>query len=188
MAAAERLVAREGFDALTVRALGRALGCDPSAIYRHFSGKTELLAALTDRVFERLERPDPAGDPAQQLLAAGRSLRHLLLEWPGAVQLFAFGPFAPGTVRLVEDLLEGLVQAGVAPGRAAEAIQAVATFAVGASLEAGSGSAGFWSGLVPADGTATPHLTATALTWERSDAERFDSGLEHLVRGLLDEV
>ena len=37
---------------LTVRALGTSLGADPTAIYRHFRNKDELMKALLDRVMQ----------------------------------------------------------------------------------------------------------------------------------------
>ncbi|MGO1319120.1 MAG: TetR/AcrR family transcriptional regulator [Galactobacter sp.] len=44
------LTARPGVATLNVRELGRELGCDPTAIYRHFRGKDELLSAALDEL------------------------------------------------------------------------------------------------------------------------------------------
>jgi TetR/AcrR family tetracycline transcriptional repressor len=48
--AAEALIDREGDRALTFRRLGAELGADPTAAYRHFRNKDELLLALGDRL------------------------------------------------------------------------------------------------------------------------------------------
>lgn len=48
--AAESLIDREGDRALTFRRLGAELGADPTAAYRHFKNKDELLLALGDRL------------------------------------------------------------------------------------------------------------------------------------------
>jgi AcrR family transcriptional regulator len=48
--AAEALIDREGDQALTFRRLGAELGADPTAAYRHFKNKDELLLALGDRL------------------------------------------------------------------------------------------------------------------------------------------
>lgn len=48
--AAQALVEREGDSALTFRRLGAELGADPTAAYRHFRNKDELLLALGDRL------------------------------------------------------------------------------------------------------------------------------------------
>lgn len=44
-----RIAARGGDDAFTVRRLGQELGCDPTAVYRHFRDKDELLLSVADR-------------------------------------------------------------------------------------------------------------------------------------------
>jgi AcrR family transcriptional regulator len=41
---------RDGLSALTFEALGRELGAHPTAIYRHFRDKDELLLAVTDEL------------------------------------------------------------------------------------------------------------------------------------------
>lgn len=48
--AAQSLIEREGDSALTFRRLGAELGADPTAAYRHFRNKDELLLALGDRL------------------------------------------------------------------------------------------------------------------------------------------
>ncbi|MGY0488763.1 TetR/AcrR family transcriptional regulator [Streptomyces sp. WG-D5] len=45
-----RLVGQHGPDALSVRRLGAALGCDPSALYRYFHSTDDLLLAVSDRI------------------------------------------------------------------------------------------------------------------------------------------
>ncbi|MEU6394504.1 TetR/AcrR family transcriptional regulator [Streptomyces sp. NPDC046939] len=45
-----RLVEQHGAEALSVRRLGAALGCDPSALYRYFHHTDDLLLALADRI------------------------------------------------------------------------------------------------------------------------------------------
>ncbi|WP_309485358.1 TetR/AcrR family transcriptional regulator [Streptomyces sp. WELS2] len=45
-----RLVRQHGPDALSVRRLGAALGCDPSALYRYFHNTDDLLLAVADRI------------------------------------------------------------------------------------------------------------------------------------------
>ena len=44
------LFAAHGFEALTMRMLGDAVGLDNSSLYRHFASKTELANAVLDRV------------------------------------------------------------------------------------------------------------------------------------------
>jgi AcrR family transcriptional regulator len=52
--AALSLVASHGLRGLSMAALARRVGLVPSGIYRHFKNKDEIIAALFDRVEERL--------------------------------------------------------------------------------------------------------------------------------------
>src|SRR5258706_16105979 len=47
---AVELFAAHGFQAMTMRMLGDAVGLDNSSLYRHFASKTELANAVLDRV------------------------------------------------------------------------------------------------------------------------------------------
>lgn len=48
--AATRLFAIHGFEAMTMRMLGEAVGLDNSSLYRHFKGKSEIANAVLDKV------------------------------------------------------------------------------------------------------------------------------------------
>src|SRR4051794_9348137 len=48
--AAIRVIDADGLDALTMRRLGREMGADPTAMYRHFRSKDELQLAICDRL------------------------------------------------------------------------------------------------------------------------------------------
>ncbi|MFF4630047.1 TetR/AcrR family transcriptional regulator [Streptomyces griseorubiginosus] len=48
------LTEREGAQALTMRRLGEELGVDPTAVYRHFRDKDDLVLACMDRIIEHV--------------------------------------------------------------------------------------------------------------------------------------
>lgn len=50
------LLAREGLDGLTLRAVARAAGVSHAAPYHHFADKTALLAAIAGHGFDALDR------------------------------------------------------------------------------------------------------------------------------------
>ncbi|MHB1026006.1 MAG: TetR/AcrR family transcriptional regulator [Desulfobacteria bacterium] len=52
--AALEVIARQGTRSLSVRAVARRIGIVPSAIYRHFHGKEEILSAAIEQMGERL--------------------------------------------------------------------------------------------------------------------------------------
>src|SRR5690349_14611849 len=51
--AALTIAARDGAPAVTMRRLGAELRVDPTAFYRHFRTKDDLLAAMAERLFAR---------------------------------------------------------------------------------------------------------------------------------------
>ena len=52
--AALELLARQGIKRLSVGAVARRIGVVPSAVYRHFRGKEEILSAAVGRMGDRL--------------------------------------------------------------------------------------------------------------------------------------
>jgi AcrR family transcriptional regulator len=52
--AAVRTIQKQGFDALTLRAVGDELGVSRSALYRHFADKSALLTAVASEGFRML--------------------------------------------------------------------------------------------------------------------------------------
>jgi AcrR family transcriptional regulator len=74
VAAACALADREGASAVTMRRLGAELGVDPTAVYRHFRSKQELLDAMADHLFKKVRNEfHLTGDPRT-------NLREMLLE------------------------------------------------------------------------------------------------------------
>ena len=80
--AAMSLVASQGLRRLSVAAVARRVGIVPSGIYRHFKSKDEILAAVLDRIEERLlanvrEAREESTDPVECL--KGVLMRHIRL-------------------------------------------------------------------------------------------------------------
>src|ERR1700750_1387804 len=60
------LFATHGFDTMTMRRLGEAVGLDNSSLYRHFPSKAALAAAVLDHVAgEIFARTAPQIDPSR---------------------------------------------------------------------------------------------------------------------------
>ncbi len=53
-ASAQRLLNKEGTDAVTMRRVAKAVGITPMAVYRHYPDRAALLNTLADRGFEEL--------------------------------------------------------------------------------------------------------------------------------------
>ncbi|MFE1026665.1 TetR/AcrR family transcriptional regulator [Streptomyces sp. NPDC058818] len=88
-----RLVGQHGPDALSVRRLGTALGCDPSALYRYFRGSDEVLLAVTDRLIGEAMAgfaPGDGTDWAAGLREMARRVHHCFSAHPRIAALAAY--------------------------------------------------------------------------------------------------
>jgi AcrR family transcriptional regulator len=135
MRAAERVLEEEGLPGLTVRRIGSELGADPTAIYRHFRDKDELVVELADRVFTSLPMPDPALPWQARLRRMLRDALDLYRANPGfALQLCVQPDDTPGLQRIAENVLATLAEAGLDPRERALVYQLITNYAVGSGL------------------------------------------------------
>ncbi|MET7646145.1 TetR/AcrR family transcriptional regulator [Streptomyces sp. NPDC005426] len=83
-----RLIGEHGAAALTVRRLGAALGCDPSALYRYFRDTDQLLLAVADELIGRTLRTwRPTGEWRSDLRSLGLRMHADYLAHPQAAML-----------------------------------------------------------------------------------------------------
>jgi AcrR family transcriptional regulator len=191
VAAALKIVDREGLKALSMRRLGAELGVDPMAVYYHLPNKQALLDAIVEAVMGSIDltADNPARPPQERILTAARAYRDVLLAHANALPiLLAHGPVTPVAMRPVE-LLTGLLrQAGLPPAEALMGMNVIAAAVRGA---VGMGPAhklsekefkDLWRSFPAAE---FPHL-AEGLAASRDSFEAiFDFGIRALVRGLL---
>lgn len=101
-AEAHRQLAEEGAAGLSLRAVARALGMAPSAIYRYFANRDDLLTALIVEAYDALgslaEDTDARCSPADtgaRWVAVGRAVRAWALDHPHEYAL-VYGSPVPG--------------------------------------------------------------------------------------------
>jgi AcrR family transcriptional regulator len=204
--AAVRIVDAEGVDALTIRRLGEELGTGAATLYWHISGKEELGELVYDRIMGDVEVPEP--DPehwGEQIKTFARSAYAVLRSHRDAVRL-SLGrvPVGPNMLRVMEWHL-GLLRAAGIPdgpagyfgdifGRFLDASVLEETSAPhtrpGTDDEAADVGAQYLEMVrehfrtLPPD--QFPNLVALAGSglFEGSAEERFEFGLDVLVRGL----
>jgi TetR/AcrR family tetracycline transcriptional repressor len=200
LAEALALVDEAGLDALTTRALGQRLGVDPTAVYRHFRNKDELVNALADHIIGSGAPPtassDGDGSPRGQLRSACLVLRRALLAHPAMTAIVVRRPpHGANTWAATEHALGLLRQAGFDDGDAAGAYQALLYYTLGhAMLEAPY--AALDPDLAAAELTASrlmyqslpagdyPNTAAVAPYLYGSLEEQFAYGLDRLLDGL----
>nr|BFD87096.1 TetR/AcrR family transcriptional regulator [Streptomyces sp. Xyl84] len=123
-----RLVGQHGPDALSVRRLGAALGCDPSALYRYFHNTDDLLLAVADRIIgDAMAGFEPEGVAWHEgLREMGLRIHRGYRTHPRVAALAAFRVTRrPHEFRAVDTGIGLLLRAGFAP---ADAVRWYAVF------------------------------------------------------------
>ncbi|WP_441249566.1 TetR/AcrR family transcriptional regulator [Kitasatospora sp. McL0602] len=110
-----RIAARGSADAFTVRRLGEELGADPTAIYRHFRDKDELLLSVADRTLgEVLDSIPPGLDWKGRLRALADASLAVALKYPAVSSIMASRTTRRSNeFRVVELILGAVTEAGL---------------------------------------------------------------------------
>lgn len=200
--AAIAVIDAEGFDALTMRRVAAELGTGGASLYAHVSGKEALIALVMDRVFSELEVPWPP-DPsrwAEQVKQTARDMkavyaRHRDIARGG----FARIPTGENATAGMERVLALLRASGLPDRVVAYAADLLPLYVTAISYEESLYASRGWS---PEDmlrfvGELREYFTslsrerypnlvdlADALTAGSEGDERFEFGLEVIVRGL----
>jgi AcrR family transcriptional regulator len=135
VAEARRIADADGLSAVSMRSLAEALDCTPRALYRHVTGKDEVLELLADAALGELSPPrhDLAWDEA--LVEFFLAMRELLVASPAVAEIVAQYPVAgPNFRALGEAVAARLIGAGLPPDVAVEAVVALGQFTIGASM------------------------------------------------------
>ena len=132
--AAFALMARDGYDSVSMRSLARELDTGPASLYAHIANKDELDQYVIDRISALLELPEP--DPGrwqEQLKDVLRETLQLYRDHPGAARA-AMGmiPTMEGGLRAADGIMAICLAGGTAPQAAAWFCDLAASY-VGAS-------------------------------------------------------
>ena len=196
VAEALAMIAADGAQSLSMRALAARLGVVPGALYRHVRGKEQLYALVLDAVLREVDcRADPATPWAAQAAALARRLRAVLENHPGVAALLKTrDPLSPTSLELAEAFLAPLLAAGLSGREAALAFRLIYDYTLGLADPASPAEQrlrdtatreqlhAFFRSL-PAD--RFPALAAYGVhAWDGDRDQRFSAGLETLLRGL----
>ncbi|MFJ1967389.1 TetR/AcrR family transcriptional regulator [Streptomyces sp. NPDC087903] len=115
-----RLIGEHGPDALSVRRLGAALGCDPTALYRYFHGTDDLVLAIADRIIgDAMSGFVPGDDWVASLREMARRVRAGYLAHPRAAAMASHRVTRrENEMRAVEAGVGLLLSAGFEPAKA----------------------------------------------------------------------
>ena len=118
------MIANEGLESLTLRALSRRIGVSRTAPYRHFADKSALLAAVAEEgfklLYEALESAGDDTDALRHLKATGIAYVNFAIDNPthyrlmfdgGSVDISAF-PELVSAAQTVFDYLLAMIERG----------------------------------------------------------------------------
>jgi AcrR family transcriptional regulator len=133
--AAAEIVGNEGLPALTMRRIGAELGADPTAVYRHFRNKREMLTELANRQFATEPELDPEA-PWQDRVRAWmwHAMRRYRNHLDLGLLLAGQSDDLPSLVRIRERSLGLLTEAGLSLEQAALFSQVIENHVVGCGL------------------------------------------------------
>lgn len=124
-----RLLDENGVSGLSLPKLGRALGADPTAVYRHFASRDDLLLAIADRLIEELTDVRPNDCWVDTLAHVAHRLRRSYLAHPAAASLSAYRTTRrPAEMRAVDVIIGAILLAGFRGSEAAVIYRAYADF------------------------------------------------------------
>lgn len=181
--AALRLAQNRTYDAVTVRKLGAELGADPTAIYRHFRDKDELVAAIVDHMLRvALEEMPKQQDWRESLRVFASESARVMVEYP-SIGALASGVTTegPGEFAVIEFILECFTQAGLDPA------DTVRFYGIYANLTLATSAA--MAGYVLSEGDRTPDSPAWLGAVAPVDDLRYPlvAAMRHELSALRDE-
>jgi len=134
------MIERDGPASLSMRRLGSELGVEGMAIYHHFQGREELLAAIGDRLLEPLHELELGEGWREACRRFAIALRDIAVARPATFQLLGLQPLdTQAALEPVERLLGVLVGVGFRPAEALGAYRATVSYARGYALAEATG-------------------------------------------------
>jgi len=127
-----RLLDEHGTEGFSLPKLGRALGADPTAVYRHFISKDDLILAIADHLIDEAMAGMTAHYCWVETLVDGtRRLRRTYRLHPAAAALSACRTTQrPAEMRIVNLLIGAVLSAGFEGAEAARVYRAIGDFAL----------------------------------------------------------
>ena len=122
-------------ETITFRALGSALGTDPTAVYRHFRDKEELMQAVVDRlIVAMLDQVDDDAPWRDQLRDGALMSMDIFAAHPRVgVEASAIATGGPGELRAINWILTQLERAGLAKEQTVRFYAAYSSYVLAAS-------------------------------------------------------
>jgi AcrR family transcriptional regulator len=193
LAAALELVDEKGADALSMRSLAQRLESGTATLYRHFAGRSELVALVVDRILGEADVRTAASLPWQQACMCLAQSMFDALGRHGNVAALLIGhvPMGPNALAQRELMLSVLLDNGFAPAVAAHAYATLAHYVLGFAIQlsgspaaTGQQDAELSAKFHQLDASRYPATVAAADALPVPLQEEFAFGLRLIVAGL----
>jgi len=199
VAEALAVIAQDGVQAMSMRALAARLGVVPGALYHHFGNKQQLQDLVLDGVLAEVDfHTNPSLAWTEQLKILATRLRQVLEAHPGVAGILKTrDPLGPHSLALAEAFLSPLQTAGFADREAGLAFFLLVDYTIGFAVSSPRTSVNeqrvrdpairtqlhqFFRSLPP---DRFPALVALGEhVWVDNRDQRFTAGLQVLVDGL----
>lgn len=198
LAAARRIIDREGWRRLTLRRLAAELGVGTTTLYHHVRDREDLLIQLLNEdAAQSLAEVELPENPRERIITAMVAVHDALAETPWAAEVLTVDGFLPRlgepALRVVEAVLSAAVELGRTQEQAVDLFRTAWYLTVGELLvRARSGELSQdaerradWARETFAD-PRMPQLAAIGARWpELAARDTFRVGLAALVDGML---
>ncbi|WUH99705.1 TetR/AcrR family transcriptional regulator [Spirillospora sp. NBC_00431] len=138
LAAARRVIERDGWESLTIRRLAAEIGVGATTLYHHVRDKDDLIVQLVNEHVDQVARPDLPADPRDRIVVAWITVHDALAGWPwGAEVLTADGFLArlgDSALWFVETIVAGAVDHGCTHMQAVDLFRSIWYYTVGEIL------------------------------------------------------
>lgn len=132
---------REGLDGLTMRILAGRMKIKAASLYNHVRSKEEMMELIADRICAEFFLGGASRDWREFLKEAAIQFRRVLLSHRDAARILAAtAPTGPHRLRLIEAILNALIQGGFSTADSTDAASVHNSFVVGFVLDETLGS------------------------------------------------
>lgn len=191
IAAATQILDEEGAEALSMRNLAHRMDSGTATLYRHFTGRADMVAQVVDSVLADAHVDDEALH-AMEWPQACEVLAHSLFDvfrrHPHVAPLLVeHVPTGPNAMAGRERIIALLLRAGFAPSLAAQACATLARYVLGFATQlppAGASSADEDTAWQTLDEKSFPALTSVAEHLPVPLEQEFAFGLDLVIKGL----
>ncbi|PSL01846.1 TetR family transcriptional regulator [Haloactinopolyspora alba] len=199
LAAARRLIDRDGWERLTIRRLAAELGVGATTLYHHVRDREDLLVQLINDIADQTPFPELPSAPRDRIVVAAAAIHDGLAAHRWATEIIATDGFldrlGESALRMVETIVAGAIDCGCTPDQAVDVFRGVWYYTVGEIVVRANSDQPqdetarsadrdvFFSNL---DASQHPHLAAIGDRWPALAArDTYLQGLRAFVDGLL---